>query len=302
MARLSLRPIAFRHVVFPDPLDPRGRAINLAQGQPEPFLPSRASHNLSLDEQQCIRWLFDQGGLSAEDYRPETLRRRIPACLRALRVESVREVPAAIERHPFLLKSALSALVIGVTSFFRDPPVFQTLHQSILPALLARSSGPRVWSIGCSDGAELYSVAMLLAESGGLHRATLLGTDCRAEAIARAREGCYDPASVRNLPQPYLGRYLTFSAAGWHVHAYLRTVIQWRTGNVMRTPEPGTWDLILCRNLAIYMQTAATRRLWAQVEQSLRPGGILVLGKAERALGASTLSAVAPCIYRCDRS
>ena len=294
MARLLSRPITDRHVVFPDSHAGWHPVVNYAPAAP----PLPVVENLTCNEEDGARWLLEQAGLSLEDYRAETIKRRIPACLRLLRIDSPADIQAALRREPYLLKPALSMLVIGVTSFFRDAPVFAALAQSTLPELLARTPSPRIWSIGCSDGAELYSIGMLLAERGALQRCTLLGTDCRPDAIAVARQGRYDAGAVRGVPQTFLGRYLTFDGTSWHVHPYLRATVQWRAGNALAIREPGTWDMVLCRNMAIYMQPHAASRLWARLEQCVRPGGYLVLGKAERPLGAKSLSAVAPCIYR----
>jgi chemotaxis methyl-accepting protein methylase len=261
-----------------------------------------ADTELSGDEQSCLEWLLDRAGLDLRDYRRETIKRRIASCLRALRVETPGQLRKLVQRRPDLMKVALSSLIIGVSSFFRDPTVFEHLSGLVLPELTARSQDLRIWSAGCSDGAELYSVAMLLAERGAIQRACLLGTDCRSDALARAREGCYDGANVKNVPAEFLRRYFQFDSTGWHVHPYLRSITQWRTGNVLTTLEPGLWDLVLCRNVAIYMYPAAATMLWQRLEQCLRPGGFLVLGKAERPQNAIGLKLVAPCIYRRNRS
>lgn len=303
-SRLLLRPvISYRHVVFPDLADRARRAVNFTpSNRPQPPDDEPAPDLLADDDYDCVCWLFHRAGLNAADYRCETIKRRVPACLRALRVESLAAVRAAVHRSPELLHVAINALVIGVTGFFRDPPVFDVLRDMVLPELLARPSGPRVWSAGCSDGAELYSIAILLAERGAVHCAELLGTDCRTEALARARVGAYDPAAVRNVSPLLLGRYFTCEGPDWRLHPYLRATAQWRCGNVMTTPEPGAWDLLLCRNMAIYLHAAAATRMWRALQDCLRPGGYLVLGKAERPLGATGLRAVAPCVYRRDRS
>jgi len=300
MVGLSRSPIAYRHVIFPETLAGPGLAIDRFTPPRSRSLPPGQDRHLSLSEQDCLRRLFRLAGLDLDDYRPETIKRRIPACLRAVRVEHTNEIGPVVQRHPQLLDVALSALVIGVTSFFRDPATFTALNERVLPELLAHNAGPRVWSAGCSDGAELYSLAMVLAHRGALQRSSLLGTDCRVDAIVRAKEGCFDPAAVKNVPAEFLGRYLSFNGARWRVHPYLRTAAHWRSGNVLTTPAPGPWDLILCRNLAIYMQPAAVERLWGQLEQSLRPGGFVVLGKAERPNGTRELVQIVPSIYRRD--
>jgi chemotaxis methyl-accepting protein methylase len=299
MASLAYTPMAYRHVVFPDALEGNGYAVNFC---PSPGVPANGPEELTADEYACIRWLFERAGLQLLDYRFETLRRRIPSCLRALRVESVGQICAAVERQPELLKRAISTLVIGVTSFFRDPQVFAALRQTGLTEVLSRSAHPRIWSVGCADGAELYSVAMLLAERGAAQRSVMLGTDCRGDAILRARAGCYDPAALKTVPSKFVGRYFKPDNGVWQVHPFLRDAAQWRQGDALYTSEPGMWDLILCRNMAIYLRPAAAGRLWERLGESLRRGGILVTGKAERPYGAAGLRAVAPCIYQRDRS
>jgi chemotaxis methyl-accepting protein methylase len=303
MASLAYTPMAYRHVVFPDAPQGNGYAFNFSpRPRRDPGLPAGNHEELTADERACVRWLFDRAELQILDYRFETLKRRIPACLRALRVESVGQVRAALERQPELLKPAISALVIGVTSFFRDPQVFSALEQTGLVEVLARSARPRIWSVGCSDGAELYSVAMLLAERAAVESCTMLGTDCRSDALQRARAGCYDATSLKNVPGEFVGRYFKPQNGLWQVHPFLRAAAQWRQGDAIHTSEPATWDLILCRNMAIYLQPAAAGRLWERLGASLRRGGILVTGKAERPYGAAGLRAVAPCIYQRDRS
>jgi chemotaxis methyl-accepting protein methylase len=302
MSKLAFMPFQYRHITFPDATRGDRLPFNFTTQDAGPKPKREGEEDLSGDEYESVGWLLDKAGLSISDYRPETIKRRIPACIRAVRVATIRDVCTTAGRHPELLRTAISALMIGVSSFFRDASVFETLGRSILPQLLADGSWPRIWSAGCSEGAELYSVAMLLAEQGALPRCELLGTDCRADAIARARAGTYTVEGIKGVPDNWLPRYFITDGRGWRAHPSLRTGMQWRSGNVLNTPEPGLWDLILCRNMAIYLHAPTAGRLWAQLEQSLRPGGVLVLGKAERPHGATTLRPIAPCIFRRDRS
>lgn len=307
----AARSARFKHIVFGFGTfgvsrARRRRAINLA---PPPAIPPplevlpdpRGRHgckSLTAEEEQFIVWLFRRAGLDARRYRPETLRRRLAACLRVLHVRHVEDARNLIDRDPSLVSTALGALVIGVTSFFRDSTVFDHLTYTALPSL---SRSPRIWSAGCSDGEELYSVAILLAEMNMLHRCYLLGSDCRPQAVAAARAGRYDAAATREVPLSWKLKYFDKIAGGFQVRQSLRAAAQWRTSDVTQVHEPGAWDLILCRNMAMYFRAGVAAQVWQAMETSLRPGGFLVLGKAERPAGATRLSAIAPCIYRRDR-
>ncbi|HEX8522422.1 MAG TPA: protein-glutamate O-methyltransferase CheR [Tepidisphaeraceae bacterium] len=293
-----LRAGRFRHVVFATGMGMR-RARNLAAPATEPLERVEA---LQGEPAAFLRWLFRRGGLDVNQYRPETLNRRLPACLRALRTSDVREARELINSSPELTVTALSALVIGVTSFFRDAATFDELTYHVLPSRKhSRSAALRIWSVGCSDGAEPYSIAILLAELDRLEGATILGTDCRADAVVCAREGLYDDHAVRDVPQVWLEKYFKKERGHWRLCQRVRDAVQYRTADMTQITEPGTWDVILCRNVCMYFKPECAGRMWERFESSLTPGGFLVLGKAERPTGTKRLSGVGPCIYRRDR-
>jgi chemotaxis protein methyltransferase CheR len=244
--------------------------------------------------------LFELHNLEAGLYRSSVLERRKSACLRAIRAVEVTAAHARIAADPMAAERALQAVMIGVTSFWRDPPVFQALAQ-----VLESSQKPlSVLSVGCSDGAELYSVAMLLAELG-IEPAGLLGVDCRGSAIQGARLATYPDTYVRNLPEHLQRKYLLAVPAhprgAVQVTAALRDRCQWVVANIFNLSTDHTFDLILCRNLSIYLAPDAAVTLSGILFERLAAGGILVLGKAERPATTHRLERLAPCIYRKER-
>jgi chemotaxis methyl-accepting protein methylase len=302
MFRLDFPALEYRHVVFPDADAGDGAPINFTPMLPCVIRPVPAGGGLTPEEVRSHEWLFGKIGLGLGHYRPETLKRRLIACKRALRVTSVLEVCDIVERHPLLLQRAINTLLIGVSSFFRDSAVFDGIRDQVLPALLQGSNAPRIWSAGCSDGSELYSIAMLLAEKDALRNCHLLGTDCRVDAIERARAGCFASEGIAGVPEELKSRYFSYDRCTWRARSDLRAALHWRFANVLGPGEEGLWDMILCRNLAIYLQSQTAGQLWARLERCLRPGGFLVLGKAERPTGRPSLRAIAPCIFQREES
>ncbi len=297
MAAKSLSPWApeFRHISF------RGSIVRDRFYIPQDLGRERGSDTLSEDEEAFVRWLFKEGGLDLQKYRMRTLKRRIPACLRTLSACNFTDARRVVQQKPALLAPAISTMVIGVSSFFRDWQVFEQLRNELLPQLFKGRYGLAIWCLGCSDGHELYSVAMMLAEMKMLQRCHLLGTDCRADAIKRARAGVFDQGAIKSVPPNLLTKYFIHQEAQWRVIPALRDAIHWRRADVLTLHEPGVWDLILCRNMTMYLAPETSAALFPRLEMSLRPGGALVLGKAERPLAAGHLSTVGPCIYRRDR-
>jgi chemotaxis protein methyltransferase CheR len=298
----SRRTSRFRHVIFADALNGAHRALNLA-----PLDAPDCDHPIDVDEGEFLQWLFRQRGLDVRHYRAETLSRRLPACLRKLRATNVGLAKAALQRSPRMIDDALSAMLIGVTSFFRDVQVFDELAEHVLPQWLGRKRSLRVWSAGCSDGPELYSVAMLLAELGRCGDVELLGTDCRVNATRAAAEGIYYLSDLRAVSPERLARHFdcitgpdkqSDDRQTWRVKQSLRAMTHWRTADVLTTIEPGPWDLILCRNAVMYLRCNEAAGLWEQLAKAMVPGGYLILGRAERPTGAPGLSCIGQYMYR----
>jgi chemotaxis protein methyltransferase CheR len=249
--------------------------------------------------QAFLSWLLAQVDLNARQYRLTSLARRLPACFRLLRVATIEGARERLDQHPELLSAAVDAVLLGVTQFYRDEAVFDTLQSRVLPELLSGEANIRVWSAACSEGPELYSVAMLLADAGRLKDAELLGTDCRPRAIARALAGIFPAEAAARMSPASRAKHLVPVANGCvQVAETLRLAMRWRRGNLLVEAAPGPWDLILCRNVAIYLDPDAARQLWRRLTDQLRLGGYLITGKAERPELAIGLERVASCVYQ----
>jgi chemotaxis protein methyltransferase CheR len=216
-------------------------------------------------------------GIDPAAYRPATLERRHAASLRAARAGTVEDARRALARDPRTFDRVLDSVLIGVTGLFRDDLVFEYVW-----GLLAECRGGiRVWSAGCANGAELYSVGILLAEKGRLEGADLVGTDARAGAIESARAGEFPVSALDDMPSH---RKAWFDSRGTvcRVADAIRARTRWRRADVLRDVEPGPFDVVLCRNLAIYLTPIAAGGVFRRLAGALRPGGLLVVGKAER--------------------
>lgn len=243
-------------------------------------------------------WLFQQAGLDAQVYQAAALQRRLPACLRALRVSSSEAARALLKQRPELISKAINAVLIGVSQFFRDSHVFHYLRDIILPGLVKTPGGLRIYSAGCSSGQELYSMAMLLRELNGLEESYLLGVDCRPEAIRQAEAGAFHEKELTGLLFDQFHSHFERQGLSVKISPALQSRAHWRVGNILTPPDSSPWDIILCRNVAIYLDYAQTAALWSGLHSHLKKGGILVVGKAERPPGSLGLIRLAPCIFR----
>lgn len=190
-------------------------------------------------------------------------------------------------------RQMLSALTTNVTHFFREEHHFQTLRTTVLPPLVAaaRSGGRlRIWSAGCSAGQEPYSLAFTLLDlcpEAARHDIRILATDVDPAILARAREGVYDADEAKSIPAAVRAQHLRDLGNGKvAIGDKARAVITFGELNLMHDwPMRGPFDVIFCRNVAIYFDKQTQARLWMRFVEMLAPGGYLCIGHSERVAG-----------------
>ena len=196
-------------------------------------------------------------------------------------------------REPSLSTRVVEALLNNETYFFRDRQPFDLLKAAALPELARRRENSRtirIWSAGCSAGQEAYSLAMLFAEdpvrwSGWT--IDILGSDVSQGILERARCGTYSQFEVqRGLGIQQMIRWFEETPAGWRAVEALRKTVRFQVHNLLETPpHPGKFDLILCRNVLLYLEEKTRRKAFDRLSGALAPDGWLMLGAGETVIG-----------------
>lgn len=210
-------------------------------------------------------------------FREEHLATQLGRALASEGVADLRALAARLAADPDARARFRRSIAVSVSGPFRDPQQFALLERELLPPLLEQARRLRIWSAGCADGSELVSLGRLLLKLDALDRAQMLGSDLLEENLVRARR------------------------ADLGVPAEIRRRLRWEQRDLVAAPAPpGTWHLVLCRNVVIYLTPAARTQLERTLASALAPGGVLLLGRSERlpdpaALG---LAAAGPNAYR----
>jgi len=209
-------------------------------------------------------------GLPLQHFRPEHVADQVArACARDPVVPDVGQLARRLSRDRAARTRFRRSVAISHGAFFRDPEQFRLLERELLPRLLEDGRRLPAWSAGCADGAELYTLGIVLERMGALDRSLLLGSDLLDENIAIARAGLYQEHEVP---------------------VSVRARVRWeRRDLVADGPPAGRWRLVLCRNVAIYLAPEARRALYATLVSALADGGVLMLGRSERLLDAPSL-------------
>jgi two-component system, chemotaxis family, CheB/CheR fusion protein len=221
-------------------------------------------------------------------YKEKTVSRRVQRRMQVLKIDDPLEFLDRLRREPREVDLLLQDLLIGVTSFFRDPPVFGAIEKLVIPALFegkAERDTIRVWVPGCSTGEEAYSIAMQLydhqPEGRGTPKFQIFASDIDEHALEIARTGRY-PASIgKDMEEARLKRYFTREDGTYRVVSELREACLFSVHNVLHDAPFSKLDLLSCRNLLIYLSSDLQNRLIPLFHYALRDGGYLVLGTSE---------------------
>lgn len=196
-------------------------------------------------------------------------------------------------KEPSLSQRVVEALLNNETYFFRDRTPFDQMSHNALPLLAERRRDVkrlRIWSAGCSTGQELYSLAMLFAEDPARWAGwsiDLMGSDVSETAVDRARAGIYTQFEAqRGLAVTQMIRWFAETDAGWRVAESLRRNVRFQVHNLLEAPpHPGQFDIILCRNVLLYLSGDKKRAAFDRLASALAPDGWVMLGAGETVIG-----------------
>lgn len=228
-------------------------------------------------------------GIDLGLYKSQQMQRRIGSLMERAGVSTFAAYGDLLGRDRAELDRFCDYITINVSEFFRNPEKFDELEREILPELLARSRNLNIWSAGCSNGAEIYSVAMILQEIAprGYHR--LLGTDIDTGILSKALAGVYGPQDVRNVSAARMAKYFKADGESYVLLPEIRSKVQFKMHNLLSDPFERNFDLIICRNVVIYFTDEAKQDLYGKFWESLKDDGVLFIGGTETILNAKDI-------------
>ncbi len=242
------------------------------------------------DIDKIIILLREQSGHDFSSYKKNTLLRRIERRKGIHQIDKLHTYVRFLQENPGEVAILFKELLIGVTSFFRDPTMWEMLKKSVLPALvkdLPDRYELRAWVPGCSTGEEAYSLAIIfkevMANMENSKNVTLqiFATDLDHDAIEKARQGVFLKNITADVSPEHISLFFTDEGNGYRINSNLREMVVFATQDVIKDPPFTKLDILSCRNMLIYMEPELQKKLIALFNYSLRPGGIMVLGTSE---------------------
>ena len=227
-------------------------------------------------------------GHDLSHYKQTTLRRRIERRMAVHQIHQISDYVKFLQQTPAEVDVLFQDMLIGVTSFFRDPEAFNILEEQVIPALLENRSPDttiRIWTVGCSTGEEAYSLAILISEimEKMKHHLNIqiFASDIDPQAIDRARSGIYPDSIAADVNRERLRQYFIKEENTFQVKKQVREMIVFAVHNVAKDPPFSKMDLLSCRNLLIYMDAELQKKVLPLCHYALNAEGILFLGPSE---------------------
>jgi two-component system CheB/CheR fusion protein len=245
-------------------------------------------------------------------FKRASIERRI---LRRVLLGSYDDLPAyadALEKDSAAVETLYQDLLIGVTSFFREPQRFEALKSVVFPALMKSGDQNRtahdtirIWVAGCSTGEEVYSLAITLVEflegRPDVPQIVIYGTDINEQSLRKARAALYSERALSGVSPERLARFFTAAPGGYKIAKSIRELCVFAAHDVTRDPPYSRIDLLTCCNVLIYFDPELQKRAVALLQYALTPDGFLMLGSSENLRGATnqlTPVSTKPLIYR----
>jgi len=240
---------------------------------------------------QILLLLRNHSGVDFSLYKSNTIQRRIARRMLLNKINRPDAYANSLRGNPKELSALYADMLISVTAFFRNPAAFDVLKEKVFPKLVEQQRDQllRVWVLGCSSGQEAYSIAMAFVEfaeqAGQARKLQLFATDVSEALLDNARAGFYAESLVHDLSPERLRRFFVKEDGGYRAAKFLREMVVFARQNLLSDPPFSRMDLISCRNMLIYLEADAQRKVLPTLHYALKPEGFLFLGESE-SLGA----------------
>ena len=222
-------------------------------------------------------------------YKEAFLNRRIKRRMVLNHIENIRDYSDYVRKHPDELQKLFDDLLVGVTSFFREPNTFTLLKEKVFPELLRGKTAQqsiRVWVIGCSSGEEAYSLAIALLDFLEENALTgipiqIFGTDINQKNIDKARQGIYPKNMRQPSSEARLKKYFNNFNGGYRISKGIRELCVFSKQDVTADPPFSNMNMVSCRNILIYFDSQLQEKVIPILHYALKPNGFLILGESE---------------------
>ncbi len=250
----------------------------------------------SIDFQTITSYIAQESGIHLEKSKEYLVENRLQPILQTAKVTSWRDLVSKAKIDKRVKQELIDAISTNETYFFRDSKPFDVLQNHLIPEIMEKQNSLNIWSAASSTGQEAYSIAITLKNilfNFTNYRIKITGTDISDEAVARANNGVYTKFEVgRGLTDRQVNQFFTphGKSGEFKINDEIRYIVQFRRANLLVSSFfTDSYDIVFCRNVAIYFSGSDKRKLFMQIHRSLKRNGALIVGSTESMIDMNDL-------------
>lgn len=236
------------------------------------------------DYEDFKKFVFEKTSIDLNAYKERQMKRRIDTLIERNKYNGYDSYSKALSQDKEMLEQFENYLTINVSEFYRNPALWKTLEDVILPDLIDKfGQNLKIWSAACSTGDEPYSLAMVMAKKVPLSKVKIYATDIDSQVLEKAKDGVYGAQSLKGLPDEYKNKYFTKMGDKYYkISDEIKKCVEFKKANLLKDVYPKDCHLIVCRNVMIYFTEEAKQDIYKKFNQSLVPRGCLFVGNTEQ--------------------
>ncbi|NLO89000.1 MAG: protein-glutamate O-methyltransferase CheR [Clostridia bacterium] len=235
-----------------------------------------------MDFQEFKEAIYKKKGINLSGYKEKQLKRRIESLMNTYGLKDFREFLQALLKDKAKWETFLDKVTINVSEFFRNPEIFEKLERDVLPKLVEGKRRFKIWSAACSNGAEPYSLAIIMEERFPAVQYKITATDIDENILNAAKQGVYEERLIKNVSPQRLKKYFKLEPSGlYSIAPELKKHITFKRHDLLVDRYDTDFDLIVCRNVNIYFTRETQDKIYRNMNRSLKVGGVLFVGATE---------------------
>lgn len=236
---------------------------------------------MELDYKYLYDWVLKEFGIELNAYKEAQMQRRLASIMRKAGVDNFKDYTLKIKQDQATRKEFLNQITINVTEFFRNKEKFDEFQSVLFNHVIPKHKNIKIWSAACSNGAEPYSVGIMLHKNRYTSNAKIIASDIDSDILSRAKGGLYKDRDIKNMENLDVKKYFNLVDDDYQIKDDVKKMVSFKKHDLIMDNYGEDYHAIICRNVTIYFKNEVRNEIYRKFHKALVPGGIFFIGATE---------------------
>lgn len=236
---------------------------------------------VELDYVYLYDWVLKEFGIDLDAYKEAQMQRRLASIMRKAGSSNFRDYTQKIKQDEDIRKEFINQITINVTEFFRNKEKFDEFQDLLFNHIIPKHRDIKIWSAACSNGAEPYSVSIMLHKNSYTNKARIIASDIDDGILSKAKDGLYKDRDIKNIEKTDIKKYFNLIDDDYEIKEDVKRLVSFKKHDLILDKYDVDYHAIICRNVTIYFKNEIRNEIYRKFHQALVPGGIFFIGATE---------------------